>query len=182
MFKTLFIYGAVSGAILAVLSWLVFTLCFNGHITLGQTTTVGYAGMLIALSMIFFGIKSYKDNQGGGSVSFWKAVQIGLMITLLASIIHSVSYQAYHVWNPEFREFYYQKFTEHLVSGIEQPATQEAIDGIKGQLEMVRTISENPLLSFLFSIVTLLPVGVVVTFVSAFLLRTREPTSSEKSA
>lgn len=180
MLKPILFFGALAGLALAAFGWLIFSLCFNGHISLGQTTTFGYAGMLIALSMIFFGIRSYRDRKGGGRVSFWKAVQIGLMITLVASAIHSAGYQAYQIWNPDFREFYYQKFTEHLVGELEKPATQEAIDGIKRQLSMTRTISETPLLTFVFSVVTLLPVGVVVTFISAFILRDRKEQTEQR--
>ena len=171
MLKPILIYGSIAGIALAAFAWVLFTLCFSGHITLDQTTTAGYAGMLIALSMIYFGIRSYRDNQGGGYVTFWKAAQIGLMITLVASVIHFAGYHAYQTWNPEFRQFYYQKFTEHMVGKLEKPASQEAIDDIKGQLKMVQTISENPLLSLSFSIVSILPVGIVVTLISSLLLR-----------
>jgi hypothetical protein len=104
-------------------------------------------------------------------VTFWKAVQIGLMITLVASVIHFAGYQAYNVWNPDFREFYYQKFREQMVSKLEKTASQEAIDEIKSQVRLVQTISEDPLYTLAFSVITLLPAGLIVTLVSAFSLR-----------
>jgi hypothetical protein len=171
MFKTIILYGGIAGLLLAVFLWVIFTLCYKEQVSFDHTTTIGYAGMLIAFSMIYFGIRSYRDNHGGGSVTFWKAVQIGLMITLVASVIHFAGYQAYNVWNPDFREFYYQKFREQMVSKLEKTASQEAIDEIKSQVRMVQTISEDPLYTLAFSVITLLPAGLIVTLVSAFSLR-----------
>lgn len=159
---------------MALLQWIIYPLCYHGYITFDNSTYIGYAGMLIVFSMIFFGIKSYRDNQGGGTVTFWKAVQIGLLITLVASVIHAAGGHIYNAVNPDFKEFFIQKYTEYLVSGLSQPASQEALDGVKQNVEILRTVYENPLLDFIVSAMFILPVGIIVTLVSSALLRKKE--------
>ena len=40
---------------------------------------------LMAFLMVYFGVKSYRDNVAGGRVTFGRALQVGLLITVLAS-------------------------------------------------------------------------------------------------
>ena len=51
--------------------------------------------MVIALSMIFFGIKSYRDNYQNGAIGFWKGFQVGLLITLIASLMYALTWETY---------------------------------------------------------------------------------------
>ena len=49
--------------------------------------------MLVALSMVFFGIKSFRDNQNGKSIGFWKGAQVGILISLLASFVYATGWE-----------------------------------------------------------------------------------------
>lgn len=180
MRRTVLIFGLIAGLIMVGLQWIIYPLCYHGYISL-DNSTLGYAGMLIAFSIVFFGIKSYRDNQGGGSITFWKAVQIGLMITLVASVIHAAGWQFYNAVNPDFKDFFIQKYTEYKTNDLSDPTDQSAIAAIKQEVEMLRTVYDNPLLDFVVTTTFLLPVGLIVTLVSAALLRKKEllPASAE---
>lgn len=174
MKRTVLVFGLIAGILMVALQWIIYPLCYHGYITFDNSTYVGYAGMLIVFSMIFFGIKSYRDNQGKGSVTFWKAVQIGLLITLLASVLHAVGGQLYNAVNPDFKEFFIQKYTEYKSSGLPDPADPAAIAAVEQEVEMLRMVYENPLLDFVVSTFLILPAGLIVTLVSAGLLRKKE--------
>lgn len=180
MTRTIIVFGLLAGAAMVLLQWIIYPLCYRGYITFDNSTYLGYAGMLIVFSMIFFGIRSYRDNQGRGSVTFWKAFQIGLLITVIASLIHGVGGIAYNVVNPDFKRFFLEKFTEYELAKLPQPVDAAAKAIVDQQVEMVRTIYENPVLDMLFSMLLILPAGLLMTIVSGLLLRKRDlrPTDS----
>lgn len=171
MRRTVFVFGLIAGVFMVALQWIIYTLCLRGYITFDNSTYVGYAGMLIVFSMVFFGIKSYRDNHCKGSVTFWKGVQLGILITLVAAVLHAVGGLIYNAVNPDFQEFFLQKFTEYKTSSLANPADPEAVAAVKQEAEMVRMIYENPILDFLFSTMLILPPGIIVTLISAALLR-----------
>lgn len=174
MTRTILVFGLIAGAGMVLLQWIIYPLCYRGYITFDNSTYIGYAGMLLVFTMVFFGIKSYRDNQGGGSVTFWKAFQIGILITLLASIIHGVGGQVYNLVNPDFKRFFLEKYTDYQIAQMPEPDDPTAREALNQQVEMVRRIYENPLLDLLFSTMLILPAGLIVTIVSSLLLRKKE--------
>ncbi len=76
MKKTIIKFGLVGGVLMIGLVFLIATLCEREIVTLDRAELFGYAGMLIALTMVFFGIRQYRQEHG--SITFWKGCQIGL--------------------------------------------------------------------------------------------------------
>lgn len=169
--KLVIAYGLIAGLIMAGLQWVIATLCLRGTVSFDDTTLIGYAGMVLALSIIFPGIKSYRDRQPGGTIRFWKGVKIGLLITLVASVIHALGFQLYDQLNPEFKSIFLERFVEYKLAQLPQPAASDAIEAVRREIALVKTVQENPLLDFVVSLVAMLPVGVIVTFISAAFLR-----------
>ena len=94
MKKVVITFGLLSGVIL--------TLMMLGSMSLKQDQTdfklaevVGYVSMIVSLSMVFFGIRSYRDNYLQGNINFGKAFQVGLYITLIASAIYVTGWMIY---------------------------------------------------------------------------------------
>src|SRR5687768_11723569 len=80
MKRTVMVFGLISAAIIASLVWMNLALLHDSDaISFDSAHFVGYGIMVIALSMIFFGIKSFRDNHAGGRITFWKGIQIGLL-------------------------------------------------------------------------------------------------------
>ena len=46
---------------------------------------IGYTGMVLAFLMVYFGVRSYRDNVAGGQIGFGRAFVVGLAITFVAS-------------------------------------------------------------------------------------------------
>src|SRR4051794_39263873 len=100
MTKIVLTFGLISGIIIAGVVWLNSSLIASGQISWERAEIVGYASMLIALSMVFFGIKSYRDNCAGGTIGFWKGVKVGLLISLLAGVLYFAGAWSYGATHP----------------------------------------------------------------------------------
>jgi len=182
MSRTVLVYGLLAGVGMALLQWIIYPLCYRGFITFDNSTYFGYAGMLLVFTFIFFGIRSYRDNQGGGKVSFSKAFQIGILITLLGSLLHSVGWQIYNLVNPDFKRFFLEKFTEYQMARVKNAPDPSAVSEIQQQIETFRKIYDNPLLDMLVSAMLIFPAGVIVTIISSLLLRSRSESKAEGGA
>jgi hypothetical protein len=175
MKKVVLTFGLIAGVIIAVLVWVVAWLCERDLIAFERMEFVGYASMLIALTMVFFGIKSYRDNYSGGKITFWKGVQVGLLISLIAGVLYFAGALSYNIANPGFQAKFIEKYTEFSIGKLQaEGAPQAEIDSAKAEIALMQRLFENPLLFFAIAMVEILPVGIIVTLISAGLLRRRE--------
>src|SRR5262245_47225257 len=99
MRKVTLTFGLLAGAIVSVFVVIGIALWEKAGKTV-DNELVGYATMVIALSMIFFGIKSYRDNYQKGAIRFWKGFQVGLFITLIASLMYAITWETYNRIRP----------------------------------------------------------------------------------
>lgn len=176
MRKVVLTFGLIAGVIIAGIVWLTALLVDNDTIGFERLEVVGYTSMIVALTMVFFGIKSYRDNYSGGKITFWKGCQVGFLISLIAGVMYwGGGVVTNTVALPGFDERFMQKFTEYKLGQLQQQgAPQEKIDAAKAEVEMMAGLFKNPVLFFLICMVEILPVGIIVTLVSAALLRKRE--------
>ena len=175
MRNTILKFGLLSGLIVVCLSFVIGTLFERDMIGMGKAEIVGYAGMLIALSMVFFGIKSYRDNYSGGTITFWKGLQVGLLISAIAALFYYIGGELYSLLNPGFLERFFEKYSEYHLHGMRVRGASEAdIAAMAEEMNRMWEMLRNPLVRFGVSLIEILPVGVIVSLVSAGLLRKRE--------
>ena len=106
MKKTVLTFGLISGAMMALLMFA--TLPLVDRLSFDNLTVIGYTSMVASFLMVFFGIRSFRDNVGGGRITFGKALQIGLLITLISSACYVIAWQIlYYNFLPEFVYKYY---------------------------------------------------------------------------
>lgn len=162
-------FGLVSGAILAGVMAAMLPLCMNGTIDTGKSEIVGYTTMTLAFVMVFVGIRSYRENAGGGAITFGKAFQVGILITLIASAIYVVSWEIVYVnFIPDFSD----KYAAHIVNKLRADGASAAVVAAK-EKEMAdfKRLYANPLINVGMTFMEVFPVGLVVTLVSAAILR-----------
>ena len=123
MKKIVITYGLISGAIITFLLLLSMYLWGKGIINFDNGEYFGYGSMLVALSMIFFGIKSFRDNQNGKSIGFWKGAQVGILISLLASFVYAGGWEVYMQVSPENK--FMEEYTEHYLAKLKEKGTAE---------------------------------------------------------
>lgn len=174
MRKVILQFGLLAGAIVSVLMLLNMALWDKGVLNFDSAELVGYATMVIALSMVFFGIKSYRDNHQNGAIKFGKGLQIGLLITLIASLMYAATWEAYYQTNPNIQA-HLDKYTEHYLSKLKESGTSPA--EIEQQVKKMADLKEmykNPVLRFGFTLMEILPVGIILALISAAVLRRKE--------
>ena len=175
MTRVVLTFGLLAGLIIAALVWIVAWLIERDMIDFNRSAFVGYGSMLIALTMVFFGIKSYRDRYGNGAITFLKAVQIGLLISVIAGFIYYVGAESYNLANPGFQAKFMQKLTEQKVGTLKTEGTApEKIAAAQAEVDMMQSLFNNPLGFLVIAMIEILPVGIVVTLISALVLRKRE--------
>jgi hypothetical protein len=170
MKRIILVYGAINAAIMACL--FTITTIFREQIGFQNAMIVGYANIILGSSMIYFAIASYKKNNGG-EVSFGKAFKIGLFLALIAGAVYAL------IWliliNTVMTNFCeeYHKFM--LDSLQKQGAGAAEIAKVEKEMEMVNSIMKNPPLLFLEAMfVECVPVGLLISLISAAILRTKK--------
>jgi hypothetical protein len=164
MKKIVLIYGLLSGAIVGAMFFITMPLYERGVLTMENGELVGYSTMVIALSLIFFGVKSYRDSHLGGSITFGKALTVGLLITLLASLIYAITWEVIYNTMTDFVKEMGDKYFEKLRA---EGTTQAKIDEYA-------VMYENPFIRFAMTLMEIAPVGILISLVSGGLLRKKE--------
>ena len=165
-------FGLISGAMLSAM--MAISMAFHDQIGFGSVgLIIGYSTMVLAFLMIFFGIKSYRDNVGGGAVKFGKAFQVGLLIMLISSACYVASWQViYYKFMPDFMDKY---SAYELDKARKSGATEAQVAAQTKQMADFKEMYKNPLVSVAFTFLEPLPVGLVITLVSAGVLKRKEP-------
>ena len=163
-------YGIGSGLILVALFAVTLPLCMNG--TLDHSETVGYSAMVLAFLLVFFGVRSYREKVGGGAIRFGKAFQVGILITLITCAFYVISWEiAYFNFFPDFLEKYSASVLEKMhTAGKTAAEIQKKTD----ELATMAKYYKNPLFNSAITFMEVFPVGLIVTLVSAAILR-RKP-------
>ena len=163
------LFGAVSGLIVAVFMFVAWFLLGAADGEAAGSQAFGYLTMLIALSMIFLAIKRYRDRELGGVISFWRAALIGLGVAGVASLFYAAAWEVvYSVSGEAWMASYLASESERLTEAIEDPAVRDARIA---ELESMMTAYRNWYVRIPFTLVEILPVGLLITLISAGLLR-----------
>lgn len=162
-------YGLIAGVIVGTMLLITMPMYKSGALNLDNGELLGYTTMTIALSLIFFGIKTHRDKNLGGEISFWKAVQVGLLIMLVAGVLYALSWEiSYRNIGEEFTA----KMTQHYMDKMkEDGATEAELAKAKADWESFSEMYKNPIIRFGVTLMEITPVGVILTLLSATLLR-----------
>jgi hypothetical protein len=177
MAKIVLIFGLISGAIAAVLMWLLVSFVQGDGVDFDSAMLWGYATMIVALSLVFFGIKSYRDNNGG-TITFFKGLQVGILISLISALCYAASWEVYQ--RSGKGDEFIQKYTAyHLDKMKEDGASDAEVEKAREEAEQFMELYKNFFVRFAMTLMEILPVGLIVTLVSAALLRKREVLPAE---
>jgi hypothetical protein len=171
MQRIVWTFGLIAGTILAGLLVAMVQMCMDENADLEKSEIVGYSGMVLAFVMVFVGIRSYRENAGGGTITFGKAFKVGIIITLIACAIYVVTWQiVYFNFVPDFGEKYAARVIKQMQ---EDGATGAAVVAKREELAKFAKLYKNPLFNAGITFLEVFPVGLVVTLISAAILRKR---------
>ncbi|MBS1513558.1 MAG: DUF4199 domain-containing protein [Bacteroidetes bacterium] len=176
MTRPSFKFGSISGIIMAVIFLIPFLFMRDSknlysYFQVGEI--IGYSTMILCLLFVFFGIRSYRDTELGGMISFGRAFSAGLMITFVASLIFGIfTIILYKFISPnlgnEMIEFYKRSI-------MESGKPQEFINEQLTQMEAQRELFNNSLFQFFTMFSTVFIIGTIIAIISALILKKNNP-------
>jgi hypothetical protein len=173
MRKTVLVFGLLSGAVSSAM--MLLTVPFMDRIGFGQRSVVlGYTAIVASFLLVYFGIRSYRDRIAGGVLTFGRAFTVGILITLLSSACYVLTWQfVYFKLKPDFAD----QYSAYAIERARQSgASQQEIEATALRMEEFKTLLQNPLTNAAITFIVPVPVGLVVTLISATVLRrTRRP-------
>ena len=170
MKKVVLVFGLISGVISSAMMFLTLPLINKGLLDHGLV--VGYTAIFLSFLLVFFGIRSDREN-AGGTISFGRATAVGLLITLISCAFYVGSWEIiYFKLMPDFVDNYAARSIDAM---REKGATEAAIAAKKIEMEKMKALYNNPLINVAVTFIEPFPVGLIVTLVSAAILRKRNP-------
>lgn len=169
MKRIVWTFGLIAGGIMAAM--MALTLPFIDHAG-NYGEVIGYTTMILAFLMVYFGIRSYRDNVLTGAIGFGRAFKVGILITLVASACYVGSWEViYHTMMPDFMD----KYAAETVEKVRKSGAPE-VQVETQRREMAKLVEnyKNPLVQVGMTFLEVFPVGLVVVLVSAGVLSRRK--------
>lgn len=170
MKKIVLVFGLISGALMAL--FMFATLPFIDKIGFDRGVYVGYTSMVLAFILVFFGIRSYRENVGGGGITFGRAFIVGILIALISSVCYVIAWEIlYHTLMPDFMD----KYSAHVIEQARAAGDNaQAIQAKQQELQQIRQLYSNPFANVAMTLLEPLPVGLIITVISAAILRKKK--------
>lgn len=160
------IYGAIAGAIAATVLTVGIASDLSNHTA---SLWFGYLVMLVALSLIFVGVKRYRDVECGGVIRFGRALALGLGIAAVAGLIYALVWESYlQISGYDFMADYTKSVLKSMQAEGASPA---AIQAKAVEMNAMAESYKNPLFRIPMTFIEIFPVGILVALISAGLLR-----------
>jgi hypothetical protein len=134
-----------------------------------HSALVGYLTMIVALTAVFLGVKHYRDHVLGGVIKFGTALLLGLGISAVASLIYAIGWEICLAYgNFDFADFYSKMMIDAArAKGVTEAELQKVIADAQSFVTMYR----NPLFRIPITFIEMFPVGILISLISAALLR-----------
>jgi hypothetical protein len=174
--KTILTFGLISGALISLM--MALTVPFQDKI--GHSYVIGYATIVLSLLLSFFGIRSYRDNVGKGQITFGKAFAVGISITIISCLCYVLTWEIiYYNFMPDFMDKYAAQVIEKMKAAGE---TAAAIQQKTVELDKLKVMYKNPLINMAMTFIEPFPVGLIITLISAAVLRRKAPQQQQAPA
>ncbi len=164
------IYGGLSGAVAISLIIVTIVVELPDHL---HSQWFGYLVMLVALSMIFVGVKRYRDVERGGVIRFLPAWGLGLAMAVVAGIIYVLGFEIFLL---SADSNFLGNYMDEYIGGLARDMQADGVSSaeIEAKVAEMREMAEsykNPLVRMPLTFVEIFPVGLLVSLVSAAILR-----------
>jgi hypothetical protein len=168
MFKTIVRFGLIAGLIVAI-PMVVLMVGFSPATFEAGGLLYGYLSMIAALTMVFLGVKHYRDTVRGGTIKFGPALGVGLGISAVASLLYAVGWEvSLALTGFDFADSYYRS----LIDAARAKGTSEAeLQQLIADGKSFAAWYSKPWLRMPMSFVEMFPVGLLISLISAALLR-----------
>ena len=170
MKKLVLVYGIISGLVIIVINTLSLELGI-------EQAWLGFLVMFIAFSSIFVAVKQHRDQTLGGVIRFGTGFLVGLGITMVASLVYVLVWELYlALTDYAYIDAYIASIIESRQSGGASPTELAATIA---EAETIRQQYSNPFFRLPMTFVEVFPVGVLISLISAFILRDSKTLATE---
>ena len=172
MKRTVIVFGLLSGVIITGMMVGSVYICYHNEDFKGNTV-LGYAAMVVAFSFIYVGVRNYRNKHLHGVISFGRAFRTGLLITLVASSMYVLVWLVYYYgFVPDFMD----KYTEYVLrTARSDGATATELEMKAADMARFSELYKNPLMVVLITYAEVFPLGLVISLISALLLKRKHP-------
>ncbi|HEY3703463.1 MAG TPA: DUF4199 domain-containing protein [Terracidiphilus sp.] len=177
MKKIILTYGFISGAICSGL--MALSLVFAHRIGYEHSMYVGYTIMVLSFLLVYFGVRSYRNDERAGYITFGQAFGVGMCIMLITCACYVISWLImYYAFMPDF----FDKYAVYVVEKARAAGASPAVLQAKAaQMQHAKEMYANPLFNAAMTFLEPLPVGLLMTLLSAAILRRKPHTQSAPS-
>jgi hypothetical protein len=177
MRKTVLTFGLISGAISAVT--LLATIPFIDKIGFDKGEILGYALIVLSALLVFFGVRSYRENVAEGRLTFARGFAVGILIVLISNFFYVAAWEVvYFKFMPDFAE----KYGAHMVDRAKSSgASEEKIEQTRREMKEFKEMYDKPAMNVAVTFMEVFPIGLGVTLLSAAILR-RSKTAAPATA
>ena len=174
MKKIVVTFGVIGGVLISAM--MLITIPFEDKIGFDHGLIVGYTTMVASFLLVYFGIRSYRNNLGGGRITFGRAFAVGILITLVTCVFYVATWQVmYFYLMPDFMT----KYSAHAVEKLKSSgASEAAIQAKLAEMQKTKAIEDNPLTNAAMTFLEPFPVGLLITLISAGVLRKKVASGS----
>jgi hypothetical protein len=167
MKKIVLTFGLIAGVTISVL--MDSSLLLAKKIGSGHSMALGYTIMVASFLLIYFGIRSYRDNNLAGQISFGRAFSCGILIALITTVCYVATWEVlYFNFMPHFMDSYFAAQVHKVqVSGLDSATIAAQVAAIQRSQQLY----QNPFVNMAYTFIEPLPVGLIITLISAALLR-----------
>ena len=167
MKRTVIVFGLISGAIVSLM--MVINTAFVDKIGFDKSEIVGYTSIVLSCLFVFFGVRSYRDNVNGGTITFGRALTTGLLIALISSICYVVSWEFVYY---NFMDGFMDKYAAYAVEKVKASGGgADAIQTTMEQMNQFKKLYQNPFFNVALTFIEPFPIGVIAALISAAALK-----------
>ena len=177
MKKTVLTYGLISGLMISVL--MGGSLLLADKIGSGHSMAIGYTIMVASFLLIYFGVRSYRENTLAGEISFGRAFACGILIALITTVCYVAMWEVlYFDFIPHFMDSYFAAQIHQVQSAGLDPATTAAK---VAEIQHSQQLYQNPFVNMAYTFIEPFPVGLIITLISAAILRKKTQSQPSQS-
>ncbi|MBA2499928.1 MAG: DUF4199 domain-containing protein [Chitinophagaceae bacterium] len=171
MKKIVLVFGLIIGVVFcANIGFMIYWMYQNPD--LKGNDIVGYAVMVVVFSLIYFGTRNYRNKHLDGYITFGKAFKTGALIALVGSTMYVLAWLfSYYLFVPDFMDVY----SDYVLKNC----TPEDLPAKTKEMANFKEMYKNPFFVILITYSEVLPIGLVVAFVSALILKRKNKVYDE---
>ena len=161
--KNIILKNGLFGGIIVSVVMIGMTYYMKSNPDYEPNIIVGFTSMFLAFAFLVYGIKQQRDANDG-IITFGNAFKTGLLISLVISSIYVI------IWLIVYYN-YFPNFMDQYSEMVLKKTSPEKLAEQTAELNQMKEWYKNPIYIILLTLMEILPLGIVVSLISALALK-----------